>query len=97
MQSQLAVVHSVIEMISMLEFFLKIPNQNLSALAREMIQHYERNATAENYIFEFIVPTVVGWLSTVNLAARVSKACQEYQRSDNLFVDIKPTFQTFNF
>jgi hypothetical protein len=44
-------------MISMLEFFLKIPNQKLSALAREMIQHYERNVTAENHIFEFIVPT----------------------------------------
>ena len=54
---QLEKMHSVIEMISMLEFFLKIPNQILSALAREMIQHYERNVTAENHIFEFIVPT----------------------------------------
>jgi hypothetical protein len=33
-----ATLDSVIEMISMLDFFLKIPNQNLSALAREMIQ-----------------------------------------------------------
>ena len=54
---QLEKMHSVMEMISMLEFFLKISDQNLSALAREMIQHYERNATAENHVFEFIVPT----------------------------------------
>jgi len=54
---QLEKMHSVMEMISMLDFFLKISDQNLSALAREMIQHYERNATAENHVFEFIVPT----------------------------------------
>lgn len=50
-------MHSVVELIAMFQFYLKIPNSNLSAIAREVIHYYEKNQVSDQHVFKFTVPT----------------------------------------
>lgn len=50
-------MHSVIELIAMFQFYLKIPISNLSAIARDVIYYYEKNEVSDKHVFKFTVPT----------------------------------------
>lgn len=50
-------LHNVLEMVTMLKLFIKIPHATLSSIVRQMLKHYESNCVDESHVFTFPVPT----------------------------------------
>ena len=52
-------LQAVVDMIELLNTYLKVPYSNLSPCAKEMLQYYERNKMSATHTFTFTLPTNV--------------------------------------